>query len=196
MSITLTGVLSIKSISGNRGAFSVGDLNAEEGKFRIKDAMLDEFEPGQYRGRFIISYIYPHSYVWRGNVLVEIRAKLLEILLDEGESPTQASVPSLPDHGFETEPDPIDEPPIPASAPAAPFVVDQNRGKATQDSPSSSPPAEAASIFQQEIQEAVDAGGPVKLDPTVDRLVFRQQRDALKALGFRFDAAAQHWIKA
>lgn len=201
MSITLTGVLSIKSISGNRGAFSVGDLSTEVGNFRIKDAFLDEFEPGQYKGRFVVSSIYPYSYVWRGKVSVEIRAKLLEILLDEEAEVASGSETSVPEsHGVDAEPDPIDEPaPVPAPAavpkPAAARPA-RNVIPTTSAERTETPSSDTPSIFQQEIQEAVDAGGPVKLDPTVDRLVFRQQRDALKALGFRFDAAAQHWIKA
>ena len=38
--------------------------------------------------------------------------------------------------------------------------------------------------------------GTVKLDPTVERDVFRRQRDALKQLGYRFDAKGQIWQNA
>jgi hypothetical protein len=34
----------------------------------------------------------------------------------------------------------------------------------------------------------------LKLDPTVDRLRFRQQRDRLRALGYEFDARVQTWM--
>jgi hypothetical protein len=33
----------------------------------------------------------------------------------------------------------------------------------------------------------------IALDPTVDREVFRRQRDRLKAVGYRFDSKAQRW---
>lgn len=197
MSVTLTGVLSIKSVQGSRGAFSVGDLSTEVGNFRIKDALLDEFEAGQYHGRFVIGHIYPSSYTWRGKVSVEIRAKLLEVLLDEAPAP----MPAASTANFEHEPDPIDEAPQASSseatakqtstvdAPTLPAV-------APELGPDEVPAGDSDGLFDDALQAIIDAGGPVKLDPTINREVFRKQRDALKASGFRFDAAAQHWIKA
>jgi hypothetical protein len=39
-------------------------------------------------------------------------------------------------------------------------------------------------------------GAEVKLDPTtVDRVIFRCQRDRLKALGYRFHTERQCWLK-
>lgn len=197
MSITLTGVLSIKSISGARGAFSVGDLSTEIGNFRIKDALLDEFEPGQYHGRFVVGHIYPSSYTWRGKVSVEIRAKLLEVLLDE----PPACEPADQSSSFEHEPDPIDEVP---QAPCSEATASQLPSVDSPTPPAAAPEAGSAegpasngdALFDDALQAIIDAGGPVKLDPTINREVFRKQRDALKALDFRFDAAAQHWVKA
>ena len=188
MSITIPGVLTIKSVQGARGAFSVGDLQTEVGEFRIKDALLDEYEPGQYTGRFVISNIFPSSYTWRGRVSVEVRAHLQEILLDEAEV-VDSAASSQREVASGLEPDPLDEeqgrkvplaplldtPAVPAEA------VAQN--------------ADAPSIFGQDVQAMIDAGEAVKLDPTVDRTTFRQQRDALKALGYSFDPTAQSWSK-
>ncbi len=196
MSITLAGVLSIKSINGSRGAFSVGELEAEEGTFRIKDALLDEFEPGRYRGRFIISRIFPQAYTWRGTVRTEVRASLIEILLDEPDEEVsgESRVDTRQEHAVaapvptEVEPGPIDEQmsvaavPTPAEQPANVQSAESNQA--------------AVRLFSEELQADIDAGGPIKLDPTIDRALFRQQRDGLKAIGFRFDASAQHWIKA
>lgn len=197
MSVTLTGVLSIKSVQGSRGAFSVGDLSTEVGNFRIKDALLDEFEAGQYHGRFVIGHIYPSSYTWRGKVSVEIRAKLLEVLLDEAPAP----MPAASTANFEHEPDPIDEAP---QAPSSEATAKQTSTVDATTLPAVAPefgsdevPAgDSDGLFDDALQAIIDAGGPVKLDPTINREVFRKQRDALKASGFRFDAAAQHWIKA
>lgn len=199
MSVTLSGVLSIKSVQGTRGAFSVGDLSTEVGNFRIKDALLDEFDPGQYHGRFVIGHIFPSSYTWRGKVSVEIRAKLLEILLDE----TPAPMPSSSSTSVEHEPDPIDEPPqsvehaperiatrTPAPVGAAPLA----NAAAPETLPADVSAGRGDVLFDEALQAIIDAGGPVKLDPTIDRELFRKQRDALKAMGFRFDATAQHWI--
>lgn len=197
MSVTLTGVLSIKSVQGSRGAFSVGDLSTEVGNFRIKDALLDEFEAGQYHGRFVIGHIYPSSYTWRGKVSVEIRAKLLEVLLDEAPAP----MPAASTANFEHEPDPLDEAPQVSSSDATasqPPAVDAPTlpDVAPDPGPDEVPAGDSDGLFDDALQAIIDAGGPVKLDPTINREVFRKQRDALKASGFRFDAAAQHWIKA
>lgn len=38
-------------------------------------------------------------------------------------------------------------------------------------------------------------GRVVKLDPTIDRGLFRQQKDYLKANGYRFSATEQNWVR-
>ena len=48
-------------------------------------------------------------------------------------------------------------------------------------------------LFGAELYDAVARRDAIKLDPTVDRLKFRAQRDRLKGLGYRFDAAHQAW---
>lgn len=192
MTITIPGVLTIKSIQGTRGAFSVGDLRTEVGEFRIKDALLDEFEAGQYTGRFVISNIFPFSYSWRGRVSIEIRARLQEILLDEAEigTPPEGAAPA----GIEQ--DPLDEEAerkakaLNTPQPAAPSV------EPIQEESDSQPAEGSPSLFGLEVQTMIDAGEMVKLDPTVDRTVFRQQRDALKAMGFAFNPASQSWSKS
>jgi hypothetical protein len=182
MSIIIPGILTIKSIQGARGAFSVGDLQTDVGEFRIKDALLDEYEPGQYTGRFVISNIFPSSYTWRGRVSVEVRAHLQEILLDEADVGSAAASQSESAAGL--EPDPLDE-----------EVVRKAPLQNAPDVPAAVAQSDAASIFGQDVQAMIDAGEAVKLDPTVDRTTFRQQRDALKAMGYRFDPAAQSWSK-
>jgi hypothetical protein len=51
----------------------------------------------------------------------------------------------------------------------------------------------ATSLFDAETHGLIEAGKAVKLDPTVDRGLFRAQRDALKGHGYRFDASTQMW---
>jgi hypothetical protein len=48
-------------------------------------------------------------------------------------------------------------------------------------------------LFGAELGAKVWKREGIKLDPTVDRGVFREQRDHLKELGYRFDAKAQAW---
>ena len=76
MTTVLHGVLTIKSITRSKGSFSVGALATGIGTFKVKDALIDQYEPGRYTGNFVISEIYPTSYTWRGKVWVEVRARL------------------------------------------------------------------------------------------------------------------------
>jgi hypothetical protein len=48
--LQVNGTLTVKKIHGAKGAFSVGDLVTEVGTFKIKDALLDQFEEGRYQG--------------------------------------------------------------------------------------------------------------------------------------------------
>ena len=182
MSHVFEGTLSVKAINGSRGRFCVGDLVTDVGEFRIKDTMLDEFESGQYKGRFVVSSIFPATRTWRGNVYVEVRARLDAIHLDEvSETPEPAA-----EQG--SEPDPIDEPSQQKLAPESPAEAD-----AKPDS-SSTEQAEPE-LFDSELLRLIEQGGPVKLDPNgIDRATFRAQRDALKEMGFRFLPASQQWV--
>jgi hypothetical protein len=51
-------------------------------------------------------------------------------------------------------------------------------------------------LFGAELGAKVWKREGIKLDPTVDRSLFREQRDHLKELGYRFDAKAQAWAVA
>jgi hypothetical protein len=49
-------------------------------------------------------------------------------------------------------------------------------------------------LFGDELMQLLDKREPIKLDPTVDRISFRAQRDRLKELGYGFDAKSQTWV--
>lgn len=200
MAIRVRGTLSIQRRTSARGAFNVGDLATEIGEFEVKDSLIEEFEPGNYTGEFIIKWIAPESFSWRGRVFVKNRATLDEILIDEADDES-APPPATP-----PEPDPIDQAPAnahpvmaavptpspsPARAPgapqAAPDLDDINHGALTRAS------AADADLFGPELVELLDDRATIKLDPTVDREQFRRQRDRLKTLGYSFDAKAQTW---
>jgi hypothetical protein len=185
--IRISGILNVKSIKGSRGAFSVGELTSSVGSFKVKDQILDQFSEGSYEGEFLVAHIYPASYVHYGRVITEIRAKLAEIILPEGEEKP------LPEQTVPQEPDPVEEPqPVVAASPAeapADAAVDTQAaaGPLTEEE------AKDLALFGAELYGAVTKRDAIKLDPTVDRLKFRAQRDRLKGLGYRFDAARQAW---
>jgi hypothetical protein len=199
--IKIDGILNVKSIKGSRGAFSVGDLTTPVGNFKVKDQILDQFSEGSYEGEFLIAQIYPASYVHYGKVITEVRAKLAEIFLaDAEEKPlTEAPAPQ--------EPDPIEEAVSIAPAPAAPVASGATPAEADATDGSEATAASAElfaevvsdqdkldyALFGAELYSAAARRQTVKLDPTVERAKFREQRDRLKELGYRFNASTQAW---
>lgn len=191
--IRISGILNVKSIKGSRGAFSVGELTTPVGNFKVKDQILDQFSEGSYEGEFLVSQIFPASYVHYGKVVTEVRARLAEIFLPEGEEKP------LPEQSIPAEPDPAEE----SSAPT-PAIADLQFVTSTAATDPQTDVADTADglddeakpdfiLFGAELYDAVAKQEAVKLDPTVDRLKFREQRDRLKELGYRFDAARQSW---
>lgn len=195
MSIRVRGTITIQRKTSSRGAFNVGDLVTEIGEFEVKDSLIEEFEPGKYSGDFLIKFIAPDSYSWRGRVFVKVRATLDEILIDDADE-------SVPSPASPPEPDPLEQqqpqhPQQPQAAAQTPQPVQTTSDLATKPAVSRPAPAMAAAgdlaLFGDEIYQQVQAQATVKLDPTVDREQFRQQRDRLKAIGYSFDAKSQSW---
>jgi hypothetical protein len=191
--LQVNGTLTVKKIHGAKGAFSVGDLVTEVGTFKIKDALLDQFEEGRYQGAFAISSIYLSSYIWRGKSMTDIRANLVDVQLDEVGDVAPESAPP------QDEPDPIEED---AARPQTTTAIEPSTettvvvitpaGQVDVD-----PALEAlVKLFGAELGAKVWKREGIKLDPTVDRGLFREQRDHLKELGYRFDAKAQAWAVA
>jgi len=184
--LQINGTLIVKKINGAKGVFSVGDLTTDVGTFKVKDAILDQFEEGRYQGRFAISSIYLSSYIWRGKSMTDIRANLVDVQLDEVGEVAPESV------SMQDEPDPIEEEAAkPQASPSSePTVLVVTPGGQVDVDPA----LEAlVKLFGPELGPKVWKGEGVKLDPTVDRGLFREQRDRLKRLGYRFDAKAQSW---
>lgn len=185
MAISIPGTLGVRHISSKRGVFSVGELSTEVGRFKVKDPILDQYEEGEYRGTFLISQIFPSSYVWGGRVITEVRANLVEIFLDEAEEKPMPPPAPEPD---ETEEGGGDQQGIPAPAPEKsplPTPTSAVSAAGSDEDPD-------ATLFG-ELYAQVKARQEIKLDPTIDRQMFRQQRDRLKELGFKFESTTQSW---
>ena len=195
MSISVRGTLVVQRKRGRKGEFNVGDLSTEIGEFEVKDALIEEYEPGRYAGEFVIRWIEPDSFSWRGKVFVKNRASLDAIYIDEADESEGAATPALP-----PEPDPADLPPAtdgdahdankrPASTSAKPPRSAPAASAGTLTSGADEDPA----LFGAELFELLASRQPMKLDPTIDRVQFRQQRDRLKALGYAFNVKNQTW---
>lgn len=183
--IKMSGVLTIKAIDGRNGRFNIGRLITELGEFTVKDTLLEQYDPGKYEGDFGISRIYPYSYAANGGVKVEIRACVETVALAgiEQLSPEEAMA-------SQPETDPLDETPVASKAPSSASSERQEKSVADKQRGDSSNGDDDAQLFG----ELWPIGAEVKLDPTVDRALFRAQRDRLKALGYRFQAIGQVWI--
>lgn len=196
MSIIVNGSITIVRKSGKRGDFNVGDLNTEIGEFEVKDALIEEFDPGKYTGRFVIDWIQPDSFTYRGRVFVKNRAKLAEILIDEGER-------GEPQQQMPPEPDPIEAEAAaalqpqsmqPAVGPISPEIAQATTdAEPTADKPAAADDPDLA-LFGAELHAQFTKREPLQLDPTVDRQQFRAQRDRLKAIGYRFNPKTQGWL--
>lgn len=192
--ISVRGRLVVQRKTGRKGDFNVGDLSTEIGQFEVKDQLIEEYEPGTYTGLFLISWIEPDSYSWKGRVFVKVRATVEEVIIDDvDETPPQAADSQPP------EPDPADPPPAPAAAPGTTQVSTrtQPRSAKAKSNPAPSIDGEVpgdAELFGTELFELLQKREPIKLDPTVDRVLFRAQRDRLKKCDYDFNAKAQTWF--
>lgn len=216
MPISIAGTLQIKSISGRHGSFSVGELVTDIGSFKIKDTVLDQYQEGAYQGEFVISQIFPSSYVSWGKVITEIRATLAALNIFTDAEPVGADNDDL------GEPDPISESPVPppsavalpqavspdstshpnseplppiATKPDKPAQVTSTPVEQAANAAATKPVSDDLALFGAELMESIWENVPVKLDPTVDRQLFRQQRDRLgkHGLGWIFEPKSQTW---
>jgi len=122
--------------------------------------------------------------VWRGKSTTDIRAKLVDINLSEAVEGEQEATPS--------EPDPIMTDIQPAQVPSD-SAVPVPAAVVSEDAPQDPKYRELLELLGNELAELAWESKPIKLDPTVDRAMFRRQRDMLKTLGYTFDAKEQQW---
>ena len=173
--MNIDGILTIRTIHGSNGPFNVGRLITDLGEFSVKDTLLEQYEEGRYEGNFNITQIFPASYFAGGRFVVEVRATLKSLSLDGVDDLKPEDTAVTP------EPDPAEDQPTTAKASAN---ADQPDETSQQD--------DDESLFGA----LWPLGSQVKLDPTVDRLKFRKQRNRLKDLGYTFDPKEQIWCKA
>ena len=186
--ITVNGRLAIKIINGRNGAFRVGTLQTEIGEFSVKDKILDQYDEGSYQGMFDVSKIFSSTYSTGSRLVVEVRAVLENISLVNVDEVEPEQLEAL-------EQDPLDEEKDTGKV----STEIENMPESTESSNS-----EQKSQKDDEAEECDDAvlfgllwplQETFKLDPTVDRELFRRQRDRLKSLGYRFNPIGQFWAK-
>ncbi|WP_198970961.1 DUF3275 family protein [Xylophilus sp. ASV27] len=196
--------LRVKKIRGSRnGDFCIADLVCDIGVFKVKDALLDQFDDGEYTGTVWISEIYLAQYIAFGKGVTEIRARLHDLQLDGAYDRQEDPDP--------VEPDPADEQPPRAVLPARQEATESDTtsnqlgdlrerlaavSKSTVSAvPPPAPDEELEALFG-DLWDAIQDGKPVKLDPTVERALLRKQAQAIRQLGYRLDPIAQTFMPA
>jgi hypothetical protein len=77
MSVLVSGVLKITARNGRNGVFNVGELCTDLAVFKIKQAILEQFEEGEYPGEFMIAQIFQSSFIHKGRAFTDICANLV-----------------------------------------------------------------------------------------------------------------------
>lgn len=189
----LRGTLAVEEISGRRGLFCVGMLHTSIGEFKVTAKELDQFAPGQYKGEFLIEELRTKTVPWRKGTFTYIQAQIAEggFLIDAEEQGHAQEAPA------QAEPDPLDMEESQAPAAGATSRTPgsaRTRGRSKPAEPVAEVQDDEA-IFGIELYPLFAARlSPIALDATVDRVLFRQQRERLKAVGYRFVSTDQHWV--
>ncbi|KTB95150.1 hypothetical protein AO073_14930 [Pseudomonas syringae ICMP 11293] len=206
--IIVPGQLTLRTIRGKNGPFTVGRLATHLGVFEVKDPELEQYAEGKYDGEFVIRYIFPKSYPVGGGMRFEIRASLDGMTLngidklsrDEARSFASQDVDPLEEE-LSTQPA---AKPARASRPAKPASVQASADPLVDTTPfgaDAPPPAASAAPGSEEDPDAAlfgplwELGESVKLDSTIDRRVLRAQIARLGELGFVLDFKTQEWSR-
>ena len=200
--IVVPGQLTLRTIRGKNGPFTVGRLTTHLGVFEVKDPELEQYPEG---------YIFPRSYPVGGGMRFEIRASLDGMTLngidklsrDEARSFATQDVDPLDE---EQGPQPAATPvkPAKASRPAKPAPVQASADPLIDTTPFGvdAPTSTAAAVSGS--AEDGDAalfgllwplGESVKLDSTIDRRALRAQIARLGDLGYALDFKTQEWSR-
>jgi Protein of unknown function (DUF3275) len=203
--VWLGGLLTIISRNGKNGEFRVAKLETGIGEFAVKDKVLEQYEPGVYKGEFLVGLIQAKPSFWKNSVFVEVRAYLDELIIDTHDQLDEDATKSVESANTGPATDPLElernEAPKlakselkPAAAVADPtneeellvalgFVreLDVQEGRLGKEDKGD----QIAAVLSRE---------PVALDAkALDREALRKQRDYLKGIGYRFISTGQYW---
>ncbi|MFA0077683.1 DUF3275 family protein [Vibrio artabrorum] len=185
--VTIKGTLSVKTITGRYGQFNVGHLECALGEFAVRDGLLDEYAEGSYQGTFGLKRIYSGSYQTRHRFIIETRAELAGIWLEDYEE-RHIESDSL-------EADPIAEEHQAKQVKATPTPTPQSTRESHDDQQD-----DLAALFGELWPLGSEIGDLVKLTPEIGRERMGQQlrylkRDINGQRLWRFEPKAQHWIR-
>jgi hypothetical protein len=195
--ILLDGTVTNKIINGVNGDFSVGTFQTEIGKFKIRSALLDQFEEGEYSVRAAINKFDLNSYQSKRNgiIITEIEAHVDTLELIDGDIKPVDQVSIEPDASLEKESSVTKT--ITADAelkksvkPASGKIVLSNKKAKSHAEPQIANKAELEKLFGH----LWPLGNAVKLDTTLPRPIIIKQKSYLSGC-YDFNAKTQIWVK-
>lgn len=183
--VTIRGTLRVRYVRGRYGDFPVGELETAIGTFAVRDskdnAWLETLEAGEYLGDFEISELSLYSYKSFGELRTSIRAEIAAYHFD-GYDDEVEQTPQLAQDPLEEEEGAI---PDSFSRDTLSSVDDSD----DEDDSGENPHVVLLASFDEDWRY----GDAYRIDTTIGRANIVQCRNALTALGYRFDAPSQHW---
>ncbi len=181
----VNGRMTVNTIDGRFGQFNIATLYCDIGDFVVRYSSLDEFNAGTYEGEFFISKIDLRTRDFGVGKIIEPIAYLDGLnLFDADEGCTEEIAEAIIDPLIEEEESLETKDEIVTVLPA------MNQGDEF-----SSDSNDTDIEFKQLFGELWPLEEMLKLDPTVGRAIFRDQRDYLKLNGYVFNPKDQSWIK-
>lgn len=184
MATTITGQMIVKTIDGRFGPFNVGTLVTELGEFRAKSKLLEEYKEGKYEGNFVIERIYSGSYTNGSTIVIETKADVIDIEIATADDSLKVPEENLIQ-------DPIEEEISDETNNEKNTAVEHTSTKPKQDN-ADHEDLDPARLFGPELWPLQNT---VKLDPTVSRMILRQQSRYLEDNGYTFNSKKQTWFK-
>ena len=195
--ILLDGTITNKIINGVNGDFSVGTFQTEIGKFKIRSALLDQYEEGEYSVRVAVNKFDLNSYQSKRNgiIITEIEAHVDTLELIDGDIKPVQQDSIEPDASLENESlamktvkaDTDSKKPV---KPSSGKIVLSNKKVNSKAEPEIADKAELEKLFGH----LWPLGNEVKLDTTLPRPMIIKQKSYLSGC-YDFNAKTQIWIK-
>ena len=195
--ILLDGTITNKIINGVNGDFSVGTFQTEIGKFKIRSALLDQYEEGEYSVRVAVNKFDLNSYQSKRNgiIITEIEAHVDTLELIDGDIKPVHQDSIEPDASLENELSAMktvkaDTDSKKSVKPASGKIVLSNKKVKRKAEPEIADKAELEKLFGH----LWPLGNEVKLDTTLPRPMIIKQKSYLSGC-YDFNAKTQIWVK-
>lgn len=179
--ISIPGELIIVQRTGRYGNFNVAKLVTSIGEFSVREKSLDQYEPGEYEGEFLIKQIKSTSFAYSNKIITECCAIIEKMTLVEQHQINNSK--------NRTNDDDHDDPVVRDIQKTS---TTHNNGKNNNIANNINNIIDNDEVLFGSLWPLVDK---VKLDSTEDRLKLRAQRERLLALGYTFYFKTQTWEK-